>query len=76
MTCFFLERKYSFVIFLFRKRVLGRQKKHLGDLSLQAGLPAEAWNYYQASVFSVFMSPSLVGIIFNYLKVEIRNVPP
>jgi len=28
--------------------VLGRQKKHLGDLSLQAGLPAEAWNYYQA----------------------------
>lgn len=30
-----------------RKRVLGRQKKHLGDLSLQAGLPAEAWNYYQ-----------------------------
>ena len=30
-----------------RKRVLGRQKKHLGDLSLLAGLPAEAWNYYQ-----------------------------
>jgi len=30
-----------------KKRVLGRQKKHLGDLSLLAGLPAEAWNYYQ-----------------------------
>ena len=30
-----------------RKRVLGRLKKHLADLSLQAGLLAEAWNYYQ-----------------------------
>ena len=33
-----------------RKRVLGRLKKHLGDLSLQAGLLAEAWNYYQVAV--------------------------
>ena len=32
-----------------RKRVLGRLKKHLGDLSLQAGLLAEAWNYYQVA---------------------------
>ena len=33
-----------------RKRVLGRLKKHLGDLSLQAGKLAEAWNYYQVAV--------------------------
>ena len=33
-----------------RKRVLGRLKKHLGDLSLQAGLLAEAWNYYNVAV--------------------------
>ena len=32
-----------------RKRVVGRLKKHLGDLSLQAGLLAEAWNYYQVA---------------------------
>ena len=32
-----------------RKRVLGRLKKHLGDLSLQAGKLAEAWNYYQVA---------------------------
>ena len=32
-----------------RKRVMGRLKKHLGDLSLQAGLLAEAWNYYQVA---------------------------
>merc|ERR1719334_55315 len=32
-----------------RKRVLGRLKKHLADLSLQAGLLAEAWNYYQVA---------------------------
>jgi len=33
-----------------RKRILGRQKKHLGDLSLLAGLPADSWNYYQAGM--------------------------
>jgi len=33
-----------------RKRILGRHKKHLGDLSLLAGLPAEAWNYYQSGM--------------------------
>ena len=32
-----------------RKRVLGRLKKHLADVSLQAGLLAEAWNYYQVN---------------------------
>jgi len=32
-----------------RKRVLGRLKKHLADVSLQAGLLAEAWNYYQVA---------------------------
>ena len=32
-----------------RKRVLGRLKKHLADVSLQAGLMAEAWNYYQVA---------------------------
>ncbi|XP_066993209.1 protein brunelleschi [Anabrus simplex] len=29
-----------------RKRCVGRMTKHLGDLSLQAGLPGEALNYY------------------------------
>ena len=37
-----------------RKRVVGRLKKNLADLSLQAGLLAEAWNYYQ--VFSELKS--------------------
>ena len=32
-----------------KKRVLGRLKKQLADLSLQAGLLAEAWNYYQVA---------------------------
>ena len=32
-----------------RKRVVGRLKKNLADLSLQAGLLAEAWNYYQVN---------------------------
>ena len=33
-----------------RKRVVGRLKKNLADLSLQAGLLAEAWNYYQVNL--------------------------
>jgi hypothetical protein len=33
-----------------RKRVLGRLKKQLADVSLQAGLLAEAWNYYQVTM--------------------------
>ncbi len=38
--------------------MLGRQKKHLGDLSLQAGLAAEAWNYYQAYFLIICFIPS------------------
>nr|XP_018912061.1 PREDICTED: protein brunelleschi [Bemisia tabaci]XP_018912062.1 PREDICTED: protein brunelleschi [Bemisia tabaci]XP_018912063.1 PREDICTED: protein brunelleschi [Bemisia tabaci] len=33
-----------------KKRWLGRMTKHLGDLSLQCGLPAEALTYYHSAV--------------------------
>nr|CAD7393996.1 unnamed protein product [Timema cristinae] len=33
-----------------RKRCIGRMTKHLGDLSLQAGLPAEALSHYSSAV--------------------------
>ncbi|KAF0306108.1 Trafficking protein particle complex subunit 9 [Amphibalanus amphitrite] len=32
-----------------KKRCMGRAKKHMGDLSLQTGLPAEAMGYYTAA---------------------------
>lgn len=34
----------------FRKRCLGRMKKHIGDLSLLAGLPTEALMHYSMSI--------------------------
>ncbi|CAG2067080.1 unnamed protein product, partial [Timema podura] len=33
-----------------RKRCIGRMTKHLGDLSLQAGLPVEALSHYSSAV--------------------------
>jgi uncharacterized protein HemY len=32
-----------------RKRSVGRMTKHLGDLCLQSGLPADALTHYQAA---------------------------
>ena len=34
----------------FRKRCLGRMRKHIADLSLLAGLPSEALNHYCAAI--------------------------
>lgn len=33
-----------------RKRCIGRMTKHLGDLCLQAGLPADALTHYHTAV--------------------------
>ena len=46
-----------------RKRIQGRQKKHLGDMSLMAGLPAEAWNYYQVRSIPVYNIPTHISIL-------------
>ncbi|XP_015929032.1 trafficking protein particle complex subunit 9 [Parasteatoda tepidariorum] len=35
---------------LYKKRCLGRMKKHIGDLALQSGLPSEAFAHYISSV--------------------------
>ncbi len=48
--------------------MLGRQKKHLGDLSLQAGLAAEAWNYYQAYFLIIcFIGAELMNDEYLYV---------
>lgn len=35
---------------IYKKRCIGRMKKHIGDLSLQAGLPVEALSHYSSAV--------------------------
>jgi len=54
---------------IYKKKCQGRQKKHLGDLCLLAGVPAESILHYQTSIEllrSVNDSLWLAGIHFHF----------